>query len=261
MKEIIKHRELLFQLTKREIATRYKGSYLGLFWFIVQPLLMLVVYTFVFSVVFKARWGATEANNLEYSLILFSGITTYNLFSDIISRAPNLITSNTNYVKKVVFPLELLPLVTLLSSLFFSSISYVILLVFIFIMNGGLNWTTVMLPIIILPLCFLSLGLSWIVSSLGVFFRDINHLVGVLLTALMFLSPVFYPVESVPENMRIIYSFNPLSYVIEEVRNILLVGTFPHIGQTILGLLISITILVIGYKWFVKTKRGFSDVL
>lgn len=261
MKEIIKHRELLFQLTKREIATRYKGSYLGLFWFVAQPLLMLVVYTFVFSVVFKARWGVTEASNLEYSLILFSGITTYNLFSDIISRAPNLITSNTNYVKKVVFPLELLPLVTLFSSLFFSSISYVILLVFIFIMNGGLNWTTVMLPIIILPLCFLSLGLSWIVSSLGVFFRDINHLVGVLLTALMFLSPVFYPVESVPENMRIIYSFNPLSYVIEEVRNILLVGTFPHIGQTILGLLISITILVIGYKWFVKTKRGFSDVL
>lgn len=261
MKEIIKHRELLFQLTKREIATRYKGSHLGLIWFIAQPLLMLVVYTFVFSVVFKARWGATEASNLEYSLILFSGITTYNLFSDIISRAPNLITSNTNYVKKVVFPLELLPVVTLLSSLFFSAISYIILLVFIFIMNGSLNWTTVMLPIIILPLCFLSLGLSWIISSLGVFFRDISHLVGVLLTALMFLSPVFYPVTSVPENMRFIYSFNPLSYVIEEVRNILLVGTFPDIGQTMLGLLISIIILIIGYRWFVKTKRGFSDVL
>lgn len=261
MKEIIKHRELLFQLTKREIATRYKGSHLGLIWFIAQPLLMLVVYTFVFSVVFKARWGATEASNLEYSLILFSGITTYNLFSDIISRAPNLITSNTNYVKKVVFPLELLPVVTLLSSLFFSAISYIILLVFIFIMNGSLNWTTVMLPIIILPLCFLSLGLSWIISSLGVFFRDISHLVGVLLTALMFLSPVFYPVTSVPENMRFIYSFNPLSYVIEEVRNILLVGTFPDIGQIMLGLLISIIILIIGYRWFVKTKRGFSDVL
>ncbi|AHV99277.1 ABC transporter permease [Paenibacillus sabinae] len=261
MNKASNYNSLMYQLTKREILSRYKGSYFGLLWYIIQPLLMLGVYTFVFSTVFKSRWGVVQTSNLEYSLILFAGITTYNIFADVVNRAATLIINNQNYVKKVVFPLSILSPVTLLSSLFFNGISYLILILGVLFIKGTIYWTVLFLPLVLLPIFFLSLGLSWFISSLGVFFRDMNQIINVLFTALMFLSPVFYPVSSVPKQMQVLYHYNPISYVIEDVRNVVLWGRLPDFALMVKGILISLIILVLGYLCFKKTKGGFADVL
>lgn len=253
--------ELIWQLTKREISEKYKGSYMGVLWFVVQPILLLIVYTFVFSSVFKARWGDVDTSQVEYALILFAGITTYNILSDIVTRSPYLILSHSNYVKKVVFPLEILPIVLTLSSLFFNGISYLILIIGVSIIKAQFIWSTVLLPVVILPMVIIALGLSWFISSLGVYFRDVNQIVTVAFTALMFLSPVFYPITSVPEDMLFLYDMNPLSYVIENVRNVLIWGETPEYSSFMIELFVSVVVAFLGFLFMKKTKGGFADVL
>lgn len=254
-------RQLISQFTKRDIISRYRGSYLGVLWSFLTPLFMLIVYTFVFSVVFKARWGTDGGSKTEFALILFSGLITFNIFSEVVSRAPGLIINNVNYVKKVVFPLEILPIVTLVSALFNAAISLLILIIGLAVLMGVFNWTIIFLPLVLCPLLLLSLGLSWFLASLGVFLRDISQIIGVVIQILMFLTPIFYPATAIPTDFRTLLYLNPLSYVIEDMRRILVWGQFPEWGWLLWGTLLSAIVAILGYTWFQRTRGGFSDVL
>jgi len=250
-------------MTKREVIGRYRGSILGLLWSFVNPLLMLAVYTFVFGLVFKVRLDQadTSDNKFEFALYLFSGLIVFNLFSECISRAPGLILANANYVKKVIFPLEILPWITLGAALFHMSISFLVLSLFLLAIGQTISWVTLFLPIIILPLLLLIMGLSWLLASIGVFVRDIGQLIGIMLTMLLFLSPVFYPASALPESVRGYLFLNPLTFIIEQIRDLLIGGKYPDWFG--LGLYYGVALIVfcLGFVWFEKTRKGFADVL
>ena len=255
------NRNLISTLIKREVVGRYRGSVMGMLWSFFNPVLMLSVYTFVFSVVFKARWNVGSDSKTEFALVLFAGLLVFNLFSECINRSPTLILSNTNYVKKVVFPLEILPWVTLGTALFHMLISLMVWLIFYLIFFGIPQVTLLILPIILLPLIFLTMGLSWLLASLGVYLRDVSQIVGILTTTLMFLSPIFYPLASLPERYQKILYLNPLTPTIEQARAALIWGHLPLISDIVLYALLSSIMMWLGFAWFQKTRKGFADVL
>jgi lipopolysaccharide transport system permease protein len=256
-----RHRSLISTMTKREIIGRYRGSMLGILWSFFNPVFMLVVYTFVFSVVFQARWSEGSDSKIEFALILFSGLLVYSLFAECINRAPNLIISNINYVKKVVFPLEILPAVALLTSGFHLAISFLVWLIFYIVFLGIPKITILLFPLVLMPLMFFTLGLSLALASLGVFLRDISQVVTVLTTALLFLSPIFFPVSALPERFQILLHFNPLTPIIEATRNVLIFGKLPELSLWIAQLIVSSLIAWIGYACFQKLRKGFADVI
>ncbi|EEE06200.1 ABC transporter permease [Burkholderia multivorans] len=260
---LVKNRRLMFDLARRDAVGRYKGSALGILWSMLTPLLMLSVYTFVFSGVFKSRWGgeSTPGSHSEFAVVLFAGMLTFNIFSECVNRAPSLVLANTNFVKKIVFPLEILPCVSLLSALFHASISITILLVAEFLIQGSVPITALLLPVVLTPLCLLILGISWLLSATGVYLRDIGQTIGILVTALMFLSPIFFPLSSLPENIRNLVYWNPLTFPIEQSRNVLIWGK--PIDWTIWCGYLAISLIVswIGFAWFQKTRKGFADVI
>lgn len=260
MQSLVKNRSLIYQMSKREVVGRYKGSAMGLLWSFFNPILMLMVYTFVFSVIFKARWPGVT-NNLEFAGILFAGLIVYSLFSECVSRAPSLILSNVNYVKKVVFPLDILPWIALGSSLFHACISIIVLLAFMLVLSGSLHWTVVFFPIIVLPLLLLTMGISWALASLGTYIRDIGQGIGIVVMAMMFLSPIFYPATAFPESYRVFFYLNPLTFIIEQSREVLLWGHMPNWEGLGIYFLASLVIAWLGFVWFQKTRRGFADVL
>ena len=248
-------------MTKREVVGRYRGSIFGLFWSFFNPIVMLLVYTFVFGVVFKARWPGGMATQREFAVIVFTGLTVFTLFAELTNRAPSLIVSNVNYVKRVVFPLEILPCIALGTSLFHTCISLLILLTAHLVLNGILHWTFVFFPFVLLPLIAVCLGLAWFLASLGTFVRDVGQMVGVVTQILMFLSPVFYPPAAIPSPLRPILKLNPLAFIMEQMREIIIYGHLPswvglamHLG---LGILVAWT----GLCWFQKTRNGFANVL
>lgn len=256
------HRELIVQMTKREVVGRYRGSVMGLAWSFFNPILMLVVYTFVFSVVFKAKWGlGADESQTSFAIILFVGMIMYGLFAEMANRAPGLILSNVNYVKKVIFPLEILPVVGLGAALFHTIISLGVLLAAILLINGSLVWTAIFFPLILLPLLLATLGVSWFLASIGVFVRDVGQTVGIFTTVLMFLSPVFFPITALPEKFQFWMMLNPLTFVIEQGRAVMIFGNQPD--WTGLGIYAVASLLVAwaGYWWFQKTRKGFADVL
>lgn len=256
-----RNRELIKASAKREVLGRYRGSFLGLFWSFFNPLFMLAVYTFVFSVVFKARWNVESDSKTEFALVLFAGLIVFNLFAECISCAPGLILSNTNYVKRVVFPLEILPVVALLSALFHGFISLGVWLL-VYLMFFGLPHATVFyLPLVIMPLFLLIMGLSWALASLGVFLRDVSQFIGIITTVLMFLSPIFYPITALPENYRHLLYLNPLTPVIEQTRDVLFWGKTPDFFMLGIYWVVTFGIAWLGFAWFQKTRKGFADVL
>jgi len=229
-------------------------------WSFFNPVLMLIIYTFVFSVIFKARWPGVS-NNLEFAGILFAGLIVYSLFSECVSRAPSLILSNVNYVKKVVFPLEILPWIALGSSLFHACISIIVLLAFMLILSGGLHWTVIFFPLIVFPLLLLTMGISWVLASLGTYVRDIGQGIGIVVMAMMFLSPIFYPASAFPDAYRIFFYLNPLTFIIEQARQVLLWGEIPDWGGLGIYFSVSAAVAWMGFAWFQKTRKGFADVL
>ncbi|MEK8131085.1 ABC transporter permease [Paenibacillus filicis] len=262
IKDLIKYKTIIKQFTLRELSIKYKGSVLGFSWTFITPILMLVVYTFVFSEIFNSRWSQTDnGGHVEFALLVFCGLIVFNIFSEVILRAPTLIPSNVNLVKKVVFPLQLLIINILFATLVQAAISFTILVTGVWIFMGGVHWTIVLLPVVILPLVLITAGVGWIVSSLGVYFKDIGQFLGVFVQALMLLSPIFYPVSLIPKNLLFIYNLNPITFVVEDVRRIIVWGQLPQWEWTISGIVIGTILLIIGYKWFMKTKGGFSDVL
>lgn len=263
MNSLRNNRSLIFQMTKRDILSKYKGSAIGVVWSLINPILMLVIYTLVFSVVFKARWGnaAADEPKTQFAVILFVGLIIHSFLAECLVRSPSLILQHSNYVKKVVFPLEILPVVTVLSSVFQSIISSAVLIMAFFIFNGYINWTIIFAPLVFLPLVILSLGLSWLISSLGVYIRDIGQSIGVIVTVLIFLSPVFYPLAALPDWMQSIVLLNPLTYIIEQSRVVIVWGQLPDfLGLTIYSV-VSFWITYVCYYWFQKTRGGFADVI
>lgn len=262
-KSLWRNRQLIVQMTKREVVGRYRGSAFGLAWSFFNPVFMLVVYTFVFSEIFKSRWGGVGANDskTQFAVVLFVGMIVLNLFSEVVNRAPGLILSNVNYVKKVVFPLEILPVIATGAALFHNLISLGVLLAAFGIFNGYLHWTAVFTPLVLLPLVILATGLSWMLASLGVFLRDVGQTIAIITTVLMFLSPVFYPVTAVPERFRPFIMANPLTFIIEQARDVLIWGHMPNWLGLGAYTLAAVAIAWAGYAWFQKTRKGFADVL
>lgn len=257
------HRSLVWQLLLRDIHSRYKGSLMGLVWSIVTPLLMLLIYTFVFQYVFKARWSSpTETgDSINFAMVLFLGLITHGLFADILMRSPILMLSHANFVKKVVFPLEILPWVTLLSAIFNFFISFILLLVFVLYEMNYIPLTALFLPIIWIPFIVMILGFSFILSALGVYIRDIQQISGTLVTLTLFLSPIFYSIDILPPQLQTLMLINPIALIVEQSRAVLVYGLWPDFIAIGIYSVVALFILFLGYKLFQKSRIGFADVL
>lgn len=255
------HRQLIARMTSREVIGRYRGSVMGLMWSFLTPLFMLGIYTFVFSVVFRARWGGAEESKTQFAVVLFAGLIVHSLFAEVINRAPTLILGNVNYVKKVMFPIEILPVVQLAAAAFHATVSVVVLLVVGFFLTGTLPVTVFLFPLILLPLLALTLGLAWALASLGVFVRDVGQTIGLVTSVLLFISPVFFPISSLPAKFQPWMQLNPLTFIIEQFRSVLVWGRGPNWSGLLLYTLISVAVMWMGFAWFQKTRKGFADVL
>lgn len=255
------NRALIAALIKREVVGRYRGSVMGLLWSFFNPVLMLAVYTFVFSVVFKARWADGSDSKTEFALVLFAGLLIFNLFSECVNRAPGLILLNVNYVKKVIFPLEILPIVALGSAAFHFTVSLVVWLIFYLVFFGIPAITVLLLPLVLMPIVFITLGLSWLLASLGAYLRDVGQIISMVTTVLMFLSPIFYPIVALPEIYRPYMQLSPLTFVIEQARGLMIFGG--SMDWVLWGLWVTISLVIcwLGFAWFQKTRKGFADVL
>lgn len=255
------NRDLIVALTKREVLGRYRGSTMGLLWSFLYPLLMLAVYTFVFSVVFKARWPSGQGSKTEFALVLFTGLMVFGMFSDCVNRAPGIVLNNVNYVKKVVFPLEILPVVSLLSALFHLLVSVLVWAVFYLLYFGMPPATALLLPLVVAPLALLTLGLSWLLASLGVYLRDVGQVVGVATTVLLFMTPIFYAIETLPEAYWPLMRANPLTMAISQARDVMIWGRGLDMVAWLIAMGLSSLVAWLGYAWFQSTRKGFADVL
>lgn len=256
------NRQLIVQMTEREILGRYRGSILGMVWSFLSPLIMLVVYTFVFSAVFKARWGTDgDETKTQFAVVLFVGLIIHGFFAEVLGKSPTTIISNTNYVKKVIFPLEILPIINVGAALFHVFISSLILLLAFYFLNGFLHWTVIFTPFVLLPFIILTLGLSWFISSLGVFLRDISQIISVVIVIAMFLSPVLFPISTLPEEYHALVMANPLTLIINQARDVIIWGNSPDWKGLGIYTMISILFAWLGFAWFQKTRKGFADVL
>lgn len=263
MKTVRNHVQLTLDLVRRDVIGRYRGSALGVLWSLLTPLFMLAVYTFVFGTVFKARWAGQgdDASIAEFAILLFSGLIVFQLFAEVITKAPVLILSNAHFVKKVVFPLEILVPVALGSALFHMAVSLLVLFAFLVPVHGSIPLTALWLPVILAPFCLVVLGLAWFLASLGTYLRDISQVLGTIVTALMFLSPIFFPLAALPEWIRPYIYFNPIALPIEQLRNALIFGISPEWFPLLVYTASSIVIVLLGYVFFQMMRKGFADVL
>jgi len=256
----MRHRSLIAELSKREVLGRYRGASFGLLWSLISPFMLLAVYSFAFGNIMKGRWP--QAGDKEsFTLILFVGLIVHGFFSECIMRSPQLVTGNASYVKRVIFPLDILPWPMILSALFHLLANFLVFLVLRIFVEGRIDPTVILFPIVVLPLVVLSFGVAWLLAALGVYFRDVNQITGVLSTALLFTSSAIMPVSSVSEKFRIFFVLNPITFIIDQAREVALWGRMPNWTGLGLYLLLSCGVAVIGYSWFSATRRGFADVL
>lgn len=261
LRGLVQQSYLLWQLTRRDIASRYRGSMMGIFWSFIGPVVMLVVYTFVFSVVFNARWGEAEAGRSTFALNLFAGMLVHGFFAEAMARAPALIQQHSSYVKRVVFPLWILPLVVVGSALFHTLVGFAVLLGAQLMMGQPLHGAVLMLPVLLLPLMLMAAGVGWLFSALGVYVRDLAQVVPVLITVLMFMSPVFYPVTVLPEAYQQWMYLNPLTPPIEAARALLFSGELPSLMGFASYALAAVAFASVCLFIFRRLSKGFADVL
>jgi lipopolysaccharide transport system permease protein len=256
-------RRLAAELTRRDVLGRYRGSMLGLLWSFTHPLLLLAVFTFVFGTVMPARWSTLGAasSHTDFALVLFPGMIVHALLAECLNRAPSLVTSTPNYVKKVVFPLEILPVVALGAALFHALVSFAILLVVYAAVHGGVHVTAIALPLVLLPYLAVAVGLAWFLAALGVYLRDVAQLMGVVTMALMFLSPVFYPITAIPLPYRSLLYLNPVTLPVEQARDVLIFGRWPDWGALAVYAVCATAVAFAGFWWFQKSRKGFADVV
>jgi lipopolysaccharide transport system permease protein len=255
------HRRLILRLARREIEARYRGSILGLLWSIVSPLLMLSVYTFVFSTVFRGRWSQSAGTTGEFALLLFSGLIVVSMFIECVNRAPSLMLENGSYIKRVIFPLEILPWVVLAVAAFNAAVSLVALAAFYVVVLGPPPATAMLFPVLLIPLALTTLGFTWFLASIGVFLRDIRQMIGIATTMLVFVSPVFYPLEAVPEPYRRLIRLNPLTWVLEDTKAVLFWGRWPSWSGCAAQLVFGVIVMSLGFWWFMRTRKAFADVV
>ena len=260
---LLEKSRLALSFANREIRGKYRGSWLGILWSIITPVLMLGVYTFVFGVVFKSRWSTSDENAtpIEFAVILFVGLIVFQIMSETVMRAPTLVQNNSAYVKKVVFPLEILVPVALSTAVFHAAVSVFVLIPFQYFVFGSIPLTSLLLPIILLPFIILVAGISWFLASLGTFVRDIGQIVGTIVTASLFLAPVFFPVSALPDWLQPWLVINPITIPIDEARKVLIFGENPDWLILSYYSIVSLAIGTLGYSWFQRTRKGFADVL
>lgn len=255
-----RHRSLVLELTKREFSGRYRGSFGGIIWSFVQPLFLLTVYTVAFGVILKARWGSS-GSTAEYALMLFAGLIIFNAFSEVLSKSSTLVTDNPNFVKKVVFPLELLPFITVTAALIHALIGIFVWFLGYLILFGAPKTTAILFPVILVCFVPVLLGLGWLLSALGVIVRDISQLTGMLIHTLLFLTPIFYSIETAPPKLQKLLMLNPLTFIVEQFRTVLIYGQMPAlIGLAVYFVLASI------FAWFSlwlfrRLRPTFADMV
>ena len=253
--------QVFLQLVRRDIASRYQGSLGGYIWAIVVPVLMLAIYSFVFGFVFPSRWGASGDDTAPFVLQLFAGLLVFTIFSESVVRAPELILAHANFVKRVVFPLELLPCMTVVSAIFSAIVQFIVFSIFCVIWLGQLPISALSYPLVLLPVILFTLGTTFLLSALGVYIRDVKQAVGLLVTAMMFLSPIFYPLSAVPEAWQWWVGFSPLAQSIEQTRTVMLAANWPALSGLVYGLGIGGVVAAAGVAFFSWTQKGFADVL
>lgn len=256
-----RQRSLIGQMARREITARYRGSALGLLWSLLTPLLLLLVYTFVFGDVFKSRWGTADGGRADFALMLFVGLIFHGMLAEVLARAPRLIIEQPNFVKKVVFPLEILAWNTVLAILFQALVSTAVLLVALVAVRGGLPPSALCLPLIFLAFLPVLLGVAWLFSAIGTYLRDLHQVTALLSTVLMFLAPVFYPVSALPARLGPFLLLNPLTFVIEQARGVLIAGVWPQAGGLALYGICALLFAGLSFWWFQRVRVGFADVL
>jgi lipopolysaccharide transport system permease protein len=257
------NRDLLRQFAVRYFQQRYRGTHLGIVWAVMLPLLMLSVYAFVFNFVLSARFGVSgDEPRSHYVVMLFCGLTVYTVFSDTLIRSCSIVLENPAYVKKVVFPTEVLPPAQLAASLLVGSIGVALTVIGAWVFIGPPSWTVILFPVVLVPLVLLALGFGWFLASLGVFVRDVANIVGLLVgQMLIFLSPVFFSLEQLPSPWREVASWNPLSPILDGARKVVVRGEMPDWAGLGAVTLLGLVVMQLGYAWFMKSKRGFADVL
>jgi lipopolysaccharide transport system permease protein len=255
------NRALITRLTKREIEARYRGTLLGFLWLALVPIIMLGVYAFVFSVVFETKWAVAIEGRGDFVLLLFTGLIIFNFFAECLNRAPSLVLANVAYVKKVVFPLEILTWVAILTALFNAAISATVLAIAFVVLRGLPPIEVLYLPLILAPIALFALGITHILSSIGVFVRDLQQVTGLMTMVLMFMSPLFYPLSALSPQLQKLMGLSPIAVTIEQSRAVLFQGLAPDLVQLGVMLLSSAVVAWLGHLWFIKTKKGFADVV
>lgn len=258
---LIKHWRLIYQMSKRDVIGRYRGSFAGLFWSFFNPLLMLAVYTFVFGVIFRSRWNNQISGHFEFAVVLFAGLNMNTFFSDCANGAPTLIIGNTNFVKRVVFPLETLGWSTVGAALFHLAVSSIVLFIFEWVAMGGIPLTAFFFPLVVLGFMPFVTGSVWLLSALGVFLRDMKQAIAIITMVMLFLAPIFYPPTLIPPHLRWLLYLNPLTFIVNASRDVLLWGRFPTLTGCLLYLAGSCLFAWISFAWFERTRKGFADVL
>jgi lipopolysaccharide transport system permease protein len=256
-----RHWSLTRELAKRDVLGRYRGASFGLLWSVLSPFLMLLVYTVAFGSIFKSRWPQQVEGGPDYVLILFVGLIVHGFYTECLTRAPLLVTGNPSYVKRVVFPLEILPWPMLLSAFFHMLMNVVVLAVIFVARFGTPPWTVVLFPLVLLPLALVGAGTGWLFASLGVYLRDISQITGVLSTALLFLSSAVVPVETLSPRFQFVFHLNPLTFIIDQARQVALWGQQPDWAGLGLYALGALAFCYLSYAWFRATRAGFADVL
>ena len=258
---LAEHRFVVAQLSRRAILGRYRGTMLGLFWSLFTPLLLLAVYTFVFGTVLQIRWIDQGGGNLEFAAILFSGMLIHGILAECLTQASSLISANPQYVKKVVFPLEALAWVTVIGAFFQGLVSACVLGIYLLFVNGFVPWTIIFLPLPLFSLGLVCLGITWLVAATAVFLKDIAQVAGILTTILFFMAPILYPKTALPEQFQIFLYLNPITFVIEQFRDLALWGRLPNWAGLGIYTAAAFAFAWGSLAWFQKTRRGFADVL
>lgn len=257
---LYRHRTLIWSFVKRDLLARYRGSTVGLFWSVIHPLIMLGLYTFVFSTILKVRVGASEGTD-QFALYLFCGLLPWNAFAEGLNRSTGVILENTNLIKRAVFPSEILPVYPVITGIVAELIGFVILVAALLLTGRSIGPVMLLLPVILLLQAVLTIGLAWIIAGITVFIRDLGQMLGMMLTLWVFLTPIFYPPSVIPETLRVFLAVNPMYALVEAYRSVILRGEFPALGGVVLTALIGIVIFLVGYRVFTKMQPVFADVL
>ena len=260
-KSLLMHSHLVLSMAQRDVLGRYRGSALGVIWSFMTPLILLLIYAFIFGTVFQNKWGVHADVNGAFVGNLFLGLIVYTAFSEILNRSPILIVANANYVKKVMFPLDVFPWSALAASLFHLVVSFFLLFLFALASGLKLHFTGLLLPLLLLPFALVLMGCSWFLAAIGVFVRDIGQVIGLVATAAMFLAPVFFPLSAVPTAYRNFFFLNPLTWEIESARDLLFHGALPSMLSSGIYTIASLWVFFLGYAVFARLRHGFPDVL